>query len=288
MTQNGPAASPTVLRMILGRQLQALREKAGLSYEQAAETIYASPWTVRRMERAEGGLKPLAVKGLLVAYGITDAGEIDIFLALTRDANKPGWWHSYADVLPPWFRIFPGLEAAAELIRSYEPHCVPGLLQTEDYARAIFAAGDPNAPPGEADRKIALRLARQQLLARPGAPHLWVVMDETALRRPADGAAVMRGQLDRLIGACEQPTITLQILPHTAGPHPAMYGTFHVFRFPDHQLPDIVCGENLTSAFYLDKPADTAAYLQALDRISAQAAPAAHTPTILRDARKET
>src|ERR1700689_2802986 len=137
------AASPTVLRIILGRQLQTLREEAGLSYEQAAGTIYASPWTLRRMEKGEVGLKLNYVKSLLVAYGVTDAGEIDAFLDLAREANKAGWWQSYADVLPAWFRVFPGLEQAASLIRGYEPHCVPGLLQTEEYARALTIAGYP-------------------------------------------------------------------------------------------------------------------------------------------------
>jgi Domain of unknown function (DUF5753)/Helix-turn-helix domain len=287
VTDARAGGGPTVLRMILARQLQALREKAGLTYEQAAEAIYASPWTVRRMERAEGGLKPLAVKGLLVAYGVTDVREIDAFLALTREASKPGWWHSYNDVLPSWFRIFPGLEQAAELIRGYEPHCVPGLLQTEDYARANVRAGFPDAPKEEVERLVQVRMTRQQVLTRPDPPHLWVVMDETVLRRPAGGREVMRGQLDRLIDAADLPGVTLQVVPFAAGPHPAMYGMFHVFRFPAQELPDIVYGENMTSAFYLDKPGDAAAYLQALDRISAQAAPAEQTVNILRDTRKE-
>src|SRR5215472_16022453 len=141
MAERPSATAPTVLRMMLGRQLQTLREKTGLNHEQAAAAIYASPWTIRRMERAEGGLKLQNVKGLLLAYGITDVREIDSFLALARDANTPGWWHSYTDVLPSWFRTFVGLEEAATLIRGYEPHCVPGLLQTPDYARALTVAG---------------------------------------------------------------------------------------------------------------------------------------------------
>jgi hypothetical protein len=279
--------SPTVLRMVLARQLQELRERAGLSYEQAAGAIYASPWTIRRMERAEGTLKPLNVKGLLVAYGVTDAAEIDAFLALARKAGKPGWWHTYSDVLPPWFRVFPGLEEAAELIRGYEPHCVPGLLQTEDYARATVSAGYPDAPRQETDRRVALRMGRQQLLARPDPPSLWLVIDEGVLHRLAGSPAVMHAQLDHLINAARQPGITLQVLPFAAGPHPAMYGTFHVFRFADQELPDIVCAENMTSAFYLDKPPEAAAYVHALDRICAQAAPASKTVQIFCNARKE-
>lgn len=280
-------ASPTVLRIILGRQLQTLREKAGLSYEQAADAIYASAWTLRRMEKAEVGLKLNYVKSLLMAYGITDVREIDTFLGLAREANKPGWWHSYTDVLPAWFRVFPGLEQAAELIRGYEPHCVPGLLQTEDYARALTIAGYPNATPEQTERRVALRLTRQRILTRPQPPHLWVVIDEAVLRRPVGGPAVMRVQLDRLIDATGRAPITLQVLPLAVGAHPAMYGMFQLLRFPAPELPDIAYVENLTSAFYLDKPADVATYTEALDRLSAQASPADSTAGILRRIRKD-
>src|SRR5580704_6303033 len=146
--------SPTVLRMILARQLQALRQKAGLTYEQAAQAIYSSEWTIRRVERAEGGLKPLTVKSLLQAYGVTDPGEIETFVALSRDASKPGWWHSYDDVLPPWFRTAVGLEESASLIRAYEPQVVPGLLQTEGYVRAITVASFPAASEDFAERAV--------------------------------------------------------------------------------------------------------------------------------------
>jgi len=275
--------------MILGKQLQALREKAGLSYEQAAEAIYSSPWTVRRMERAEGGLKPLTVKGLLAAYGITDAAETGAFLALCREASKPGWWHSYNDVLPGWFRTFVGLEEAASSVRGYDPHWIPGLLQTADYAHASVRTGFPDATDSEAERRVALRLARQQILNRPEPPRVWLVIDETALRRPAatTGAAVMRTQIDRLIEAAAQPRVTVQVLPFSAGLHPAMYGPFRIFRFDASELPDIVYAETMTSAYYLDKPDEVGEYAKALDRICAQAAPPGQTAHILTTIRKE-
>jgi transcriptional regulator with XRE-family HTH domain len=289
MTEARPGGSPTVLRMILGRQLQALREKAGLSYDQAAEAIYSSSYTIRRMERAEGGLKPLTVKSLLMAYGITDVREIDAFLALARDASKPGWWHSYNDVLPAWFRTLIGLEEAASLIRGYDPHSVPGLLQTPDYARANVATGFPDATAEEITRRVELRLARQHILNRPDPPKLWLVIDETALRRPAatTGTDVMRAQLDTLTEAAQRPNITVQLLPFTAGMHPAMYGPVRIFRFETQEQPDIVYGESMTSAWYLDKPEETALYTQALDRASAQATPGAGTVKVLRQIRKE-
>ena len=282
---------PTVLRMILGRQLQALREKAGMSYDEAAEVIYTSSATVRRMERAEGALKPLNVKSLLMAYGITDVREVDAFLALARDASKPGWWHSYDDVLPSWFRTLIGLEEAASLIRGFDPHSVPGLLQTPGYARANVQTGFPDAAEEEVTRRVDLRLARQHILTRPDPPRLWLVIDETVLTRPVatTGPEVMREQVDKLIEAAARPNITLQVLPLAAGLHPAAYGPFRIFRFDfdGHEQPDIVYGESMTSAFYIDKPDETALYAQALDRISAQAAPARDTAGILRKIRKE-
>jgi hypothetical protein len=280
--------SPTVLRMILSRQLQALREKAGLSYLEAGEAIYSSEWTIRRMERSEGGLKPLTLKSLLMAYGITDKSEIDVFLALARQAGTPGWWHSYDDILPAWFRTAVGLEEAATLIRAYEPQVIPGLLQTQGYIRAITAASFPAATDDFSERAVALRLARQQLLHRPDPPRYWVVLDETALRRPIGSRHVMRDQIEHLIQAAQRPGITLQVIPFTAGWHPALYGMFWIFRFPDDQLPDIVYSEALTGANYLSKPEETARYTEALDRMCAQAATPAHTITILRDIMKET
>ena len=288
MTETQPGGSPTVLRMILARQLQALREKAGMTYEQAGQAIYSSEWTIRRMERAEGGLKPLTVKSLLMAYGITDPGEIDAFLALARDATKPGWWHRYDDVLPSWFRVAVGLEESAALIRAYQPQVVPGLLQTEGYIRAITAASFPAATQDFAERAVALRLARQHLLTRPEPPKYWVVLDETVLRRPVGGHKVMRAQLEHLIAAAGQPNITIQVIPFAAGWHPALYGMFNIFRFPAAQLPDIVYTEALTGAYYLNKPEESARYTEALDRMCAQAASPKHTITILRDVVKET
>jgi transcriptional regulator with XRE-family HTH domain len=279
--------SPTVLRMILGRQLQALREKAGLSHQQAADAIYSSEWTIRRIEAGKGALKPLNIKSLLIAYGVTDVREIDAFLGLARDASRPGWWHSYGDVLPDWFKVAVGLEESASLIRAYEPQVVPGLLQTEAYVRAITAASFPSEQEEESERRVALRLARQDLLERPAPPEYWIVLEETVLRRPIGGRKVMRGQVEHLIEAASRPDITVQVLPFAAGWHPAMYGMFNIFRFPDDAMPDVVYSEALTSATYLNKPEETTQYTEALDRMAAMAATPDQTITILRQILKE-
>ncbi len=279
--------SPTVLRMILGRQLQALREQAGLSYQQAADAIFASEWTLRRIEAGKGSLKPLNIKSLLVTYGVTDVREIDAFLGLARDASRPGWWHSYGDALPDWFKVAVGLEESASLIRAYEPQVVPGLLQTEAYARAITAASFPAEKEEDSERRVALRLARQDLLKRPAPPEYWAVLEETVLRRPIGGPEVMRGQVESLLKCAAQPNIAIQVLPFSAGWHPAMYGMFNIFRFPDDTIPDVVYSEGLTSAYYLNKTEETAKYTEAIDRMAAQAASPDQTITILREVLKE-
>jgi transcriptional regulator with XRE-family HTH domain len=282
-----PAAAPTVLRVVLGKRLADLREKAGVSYEQAGRALDVTHATVRRMEKAEVGLKLPYVEKLLTTYGVTDPVEVEGFLTLAREANRPGWWHRYRDVLPDWFSAFVSLEGEAGVIRAYEPHYVPGLLQTETYARAVLRAGLPNARPEAIERGLALRLERQALLTREKPPLLWVVIDETVLRRPIGGPEIMRAQIDRLIEACAMPTIRLQVMPFAAGPHPAMYGPFHIFRFELQELPDMVCAESLVGAVYFDERDDVSTFLEALDRMCAQAAPAHSTEAFLGRVRKE-
>ncbi|MFI9722639.1 helix-turn-helix domain-containing protein [Streptomyces sp. NPDC052396] len=282
-----PTGAPTVLRVVLGKRLQDLREKSGLSFQDAGQALDVTHATVRRMEKAEVGLKIPYVEKLLHLYGVHNQTEIEGFLALAREANRPGWWHRFRDVLPEWFSAFVSLEGEANVIRAYEPHYVPGLLQTEDYTRAVLRAGQPHAPQEEIERGVAVRQERQSLLGRENAPLLWVVMDETVLRRPIGGAEVMRAQISRLIEATELPHVRLQVMPFASGPHPAMYGPFHIFRFPIEELPDIAYAENLIGASYFDQRDDVSAFLEALDRMCAQAAPAHTTKAFLGGIRKE-
>lgn len=281
MTDARSGGAPTVLRVVLGKRLQDLREKAGFSYQQAGRALDVTHATIRRMEKAEAGLKIPYVEKLLRTYGVTDHAEIDIFVSLAREANQPGWWHRYRDVLPDWFSAFVSLEGAARVIRAYEPHYVPGLLQTADYAHAVLRAGLPTASEEEIARGVALRMERQSLLTRRDAPLFWVVLDETVLRRPIGGPGVMRAQTARLIEACALPNVRLQIMEFSAGPHSAMYGPFHIFRFQIQELPDVVFTESLVGAAYFDERDDVSAYLEALDRMCAQAAPALSTEAIL-------
>jgi transcriptional regulator with XRE-family HTH domain len=281
--------APSVLRMILGRQLEELRTRAGLTFEDAGVALGVSHSTIRRMEAAKvARLRQPDVEKLLQTYGVTDQREIDTFLKSVREANKRGWWHNYRDVLPDWFAAYLSLEQAASQIRAYEAQFVPGLLQTADYARALLGAGNPHAPSEATDRRVALRLRRQELLTREAPPRVWIVMDETVLRWPVGGPEVMRAQIDHLIEMNALPHVTLQIMPFGNGPHPAMRaGAFHLFRFRAPELPEIVYLSGLVGAVYLDKGDDVVVYREALDRLGAQSAPAGKTEAYLGAIRKE-
>ena len=285
-----PRSAPTVGQVVLGRRLQDLRERAGLKREEAAKVLRVAPATVRRMEMAEVGLKIPYLQLLLKSYGVSDE-EADAFVTLAEDANKPGWWQRYHDILPGWFSMYVSLEGAASLIRSYEPHFVPGLLQTEDYARGVLRSGAVGRTlaedPDVVERHVALRMQRQELITREDAPRLWMVMDETALRRPVGGPDVMRAQIDRLLEATELANVTLQIAEFASGPHPGTYGPFVLFRFAMSELPDMVYSEYLTGAVYLDARPEVATHLEVMDRMAAHAATAHRTKDILRDLRKE-
>ncbi|MFJ3582554.1 helix-turn-helix domain-containing protein [Streptomyces sp. NPDC090127] len=283
-----PRSAPTVGQVVLGRRLQDLRERAGLKREEAAKVLRVAPATIRRMETAEVALKIPYVQLLLQAYGVKDS-EAEAFVALAEEANLPGWWQRFHDVLPGWFSMYVSLEGAAGLIRAYEPQFVPGLLQTEGYARAILRSGAVGGSDAEEiERHVALRMERQSLLTREDAPKFWVIMDETVFRRPVgDGPEVMRDQLDRLLEASELPHVTLQIAEFASGHHPGTYGPFVLFRFAVPELPDMVYSEYLTGAVYLDARPEVASHLEVMDRMAAQAATAQRTKEILRGLRKE-
>ncbi|MFF3486138.1 helix-turn-helix domain-containing protein [Streptomyces sp. NPDC002701] len=282
-----PRSAPTVGQVVLGRRLLDLRERAGLKREEAARVLRVTAATVRRMEMAEVTLKIPYLQLLLKSYGVSDA-EAEAFVTLAEEANQPGWWQRFHDILPGWFSMYVSLEGAAALIRCYEPHFVPGVLQTEEYARGVMQSGAVGQTrPEDIERHVALRMQRQELLTREGAPRFWAVMDETALRRPVGGPAVMREQVDRLLEAAALPNVTLQIAPFSSGPHAGTYGPFVLFRFAMPELPDMVYSEYLTGAVYLDARSEVAAHLEVMDRMAAQAATAHRTKEILSDLRKE-
>ena len=274
-------AGPTVRRMVVGARLRRLRTELGLSRDEAAESIRASEWKIHRLENGQVGFKERDIIDLLRRYQVTDPAEVADFLALAREANAPGWWQHYGDVLPQWFRTYVDLESAASLIRTYEGQFVPGLLQTDGYMRAVVRGAHLEDSAEEVGRRVRLRMARQILLTREAPPRLWAVVDEAALRRPVGGREVMRGQLERLVEATKLANVTLQILPFDSGAHPAMVGSFSVLRFPDRELPDVVYLEHLTSALYLDKRDEVERYLNVMEVLCVESEPPARTVELL-------
>ena len=284
MTQGQSASAATVRLLVLGKRLRDLRVAAGKSLEDAAAALSVSVLAIRRIEQGQVKWKLPYIKVLLEEYRVSTE-EARIFLTLAAEANQPGWWYRYRDVLPDWFRAFVSLEEEASLIRAYEPHYMPGLMQTEAYARTVLHAGLHDAD--EIERRVRLRMERQQKLLQPGGLELWIVMDETVLRRPVVPPPVMREQLDHLIELVALPNVKLQVIPFALCIHEGMYGPFHCFRFPFPELQDIVYVETVLGSFYVDQYEDVTAFSEALDRMSALAPPPQRTEALLGAIRKE-
>ncbi|MFF0445258.1 helix-turn-helix domain-containing protein [Streptomyces sp. NPDC004609] len=282
-----PRSAPTVLQLVLARRLQKLRKAAGMTAQDVGRRLRLAHTTVTRIERAEVALKYVTVSALLEVYGV-DGAEKQDFLDLSEKANISGWWQDYRDVLPDIFSLYVSLEASAAQIRTYEPHFVPGLLQTEDYARSVLRLGFPRVEREELDRRTALRLERQLVLTRQDAPRLWVVMDETVLRRPVGGPEVMRAQIDRLMEACDLPNVALQIAEFRGGAHPGAYGPFALFRFDGIDFPDVLYCESLTRSAYIEGPDEISVYREVLDQMIVRATSPRKTRAVLSAIREET
>ena len=282
-----PRGGPTVLRMLLGIQLRRLREAKNITPEQAGYEIRASRSKISRVEHGRVGFKVRDVEDLLTLYGVSDGQERQRMLALAQQANNQGWWAKYDDIMPDWFESYVGLEQATSLIRTYELQFVPGLFQTEDYARAVTVLGHRSAPPSEIERRVGLRMQRQDLLATQEPPRIWAVIDESALRRPVGGRDVMRAQLRHLMEVAELPRVTLQVMPFSQGGHPAAGGSFTIMRFAEPDLPDIVYIEQLTGALYLDRRDEADNYMEVMNRLSAEAETPADSTDLLAEIIKD-
>jgi hypothetical protein len=272
--------NPTVPRILLGTELRRLRTAAGISRGTAGYAIRGSDSKISRMELGRISFKPRDVGDLLTLYGVRDGPERDMFFALMAQANAQSWWHSYADVVPTWFEAYLGLEDAASVIRCYETRLVPGLLQTEDYARSVIRLGNPLADPVEIERRVALRMNRARVLRRPHPPKVWAVIDEAVLRHPPGGRREqMRAQIDHVLELSRLPHVTVQVVPFGRGPTyaDAGAGPFSILRFPEAALADIVYLEQLTSATYLDKADDLDVYTTVMDQLCLDAVPATDT-----------
>jgi hypothetical protein len=286
-----PAASasgPTVARMMLGSHLRRFREAADVTSQRAAYVIRASRSKISRMENGRVGFKERDVIDLLALYGVSNEKTRATMVSLARQSNDSGWWSKYDDVTADWFEDYLGLEAAASVIRTFELQFVHGLFQTEAYARAVTLLGYSAATPDEIDRRVSLRLKRQDLLTGPAPPQVWSVIDEGALQRPVGGRAVMRAQIKRLIEVAELRHVTLQVVPFSMGGHAAAGGSFTVLRFSESDVPDVVYVEQLTSALYLDRREDVDHYMEVMNQLSIQALPPWETTHFLAQIIRDT
>jgi transcriptional regulator with XRE-family HTH domain len=272
------SSGPTVRRMMLGAQLRRLRECQEITRAQAGYQIRASESKISRLELGRVSFKVRDIEDLLTFYGIHDETERRTFLGMVEQSNTPGWWHRYSEVIPNWFNDYVGLEESASRIQSYELQLVPGLLQTEAYSRAVSCGGRDWAITEESERRVKLRMRRQKILARPEAPKLWAVLDESVLHRPIGGREVMRAQLDRLIEYVDMPHISLQVLPFEVSGI-AAETTFTLLRFPQPELPNIVYIEHLRNALYLDRLDEIEVYSRIFDQLMVDA----QTPQQTRD-----
>lgn len=282
---DGEVVGPTGPRMTLGALLRRLRESCGVSREAAGAEIGMSPRTVSRLELGWTRVKLRDVVALCGLYGVEDQLERATLVGLAKQASGPAWWHAFGDVVPGWFEPFLGFEDAASVIRTYEVQFIPGLLQTPEYAVAVIMLGYGHASPRQIERRLELRLRRQQILKRARPPRLWMVIDEAALRRPIGGAVTMFAQLRHLIDLCDSPHVTIQVLPFDAGAGAG--GAITVLRMREPELPDVVYLEQLTGALYPDEPEVVTYYRDVMNRLATQAEPPAASPAILRRILKE-
>ena len=259
-------AGPSVRRLILGSQLRRLRERSGISCAEAGYSIRGSASKISRMETGRISFKERDVEDLLTLYGLNDPDERAQLVSLVAASRQTGWWHRYNDRMPKWFEDYVGLEEAASRIQCWELQFVPGLIQTEAYARAAIVHGRPRAGAEEVDRLVELRMRRQRILDGTHPPRLWTVIDESVLRRSLGGPAVLKAQIDRLLELIELPHVSLQVIPFSRSGYVAE-GAFSILRFAESELPDIAYVEHLTGALYLERLDELEVYGRAFDRL---------------------
>ncbi|WP_199431843.1 helix-turn-helix domain-containing protein [Qaidamihabitans albus] len=258
---------PTVRRRRLASELRRLREAAELTIDEVGEKLECSASKISRIETGHVGVTPRDARDMLELYGITGDAQ-EALVQLAREARKRGWWQAYNEVFTG---AFVGLEADASSLRAFQALLVPGLLQTEDYARNVIRAMRPDAAEAEVERRVAARMARQQLLQDPVPPEYWAVVDEAVLRRVVGGPEVMVDQLARLAELAQLPHVTIQVVPFAAGAHPGMEGPFLILGFPEQVDPDVVYVDTTSSGLYLEMAPDVRRYSLMFDHLRAAA-----------------
>ncbi|MBP2323458.1 transcriptional regulator with XRE-family HTH domain [Kibdelosporangium banguiense] len=258
--------SPTVRRRRLDAELRRHREMSGRKIEEVAEYLGCRHPKISRIENGHGTIRPGDVRLMLDFYGV-HGPEAERLIRLARESRVKGWWHGYGDVLPEWLATYVGLEAEASASHVYEGEVVTGLLQTRDYARAVTLATVIGMSEDGADRRVTLRMKRQDRLFDDRPVELWAVHSEAALRRPVGGDAVMRKQLHHLMELAELPHINVQVLPVSVGEHPGMAGPFTILKFREETDPDVVYLDTQVGGLYLEKDNEITDYTRIFDQL---------------------
>jgi transcriptional regulator with XRE-family HTH domain len=263
------AQSPTVRRRRLALELRRLREAARLTCEEVAERLECSASKISRVETGRVSVSPRDVRDMLEIYGVPEQ-QRDSLVQLARESRQKGWWHAYGDSVQPQFATYLGLESAAAEIKTYEVNLIPGLLQTEEYARAVVTASMVNSSRSDVERRVALRMERQRL-QRANPPKLWAVLDEAALRRQVGGREVMRMQLEHLRETSALRNVSLQVIPFAGGAHPGMGRPFVILSFGEEADPDVVYLEDLASALWVENVEEVDRYQVYFNHLQATA-----------------
>lgn len=277
--------SPTVRRRRLGTELRRLRELAGLTCEQAGDHLGCSASKISRIETARVPARATDVQALCALYRAGDE-QGAVLVSLARESKTQGWWQRFDSALPDWFTTFVGLEAESVSIRTYEIQLVPGLLQTEAYARALFESAELSAPE-EVESAVAIRRSRQEILRGDSPPRYWAVLSEAALHRMVGGPSIMRDQLYHLVDMNELRNVTIQVIPSYAGAHPGMSTPFVILSFPDRADPEVTFVDYLTGALYLEKPEEVDQYNLAFSHLVAAAVSPVQSIDLIRATAKQ-
>jgi transcriptional regulator with XRE-family HTH domain len=262
---------PTIRLRRLGLELRHQREAAGLNLEEAAELLKRSPSSISRIEKGLHHVPVRDVEYFLGKYAVTEQAVHQRLYDLSRNGRKKGWWQKYADELSPETMDLIGLEADAVSIEFFELIFIPGLLQTEDYARAVIGIGQFARDSERVDRLVDVRVRRQQVLTRSDPPRLWAIVDEAALHREVGSIEVMRAQLQRLLDVSRSAQVTLQVLPFTAGAYRGMSGAFKILEVGEHGDLQVVVVDSLTEMSYREEEDEIRAYADTLDHLRAAA-----------------
>jgi transcriptional regulator with XRE-family HTH domain len=260
-----------------------LREAQSIKLEEVAERLGLAPSTLSRIETGKAPTRSAYLTSMMEIYGVDDPGQRQMLVEMAREGHRKGWWAVWEDVLPTGFGIYVGLEAEAASLRVYEAQVVHGLLQTEEYARAVMTTVRRRQSPAEIDRLVALRMQRQEVLLRADPLELWIILDESVIRRTMGSPGLMQRQLMHLLEAAQQPNITLQVLEFSSGLHPALNGPFVIIEFPERFDPDVVYSEGVGGQGYVEeREREVRQRAEAFDLLRAAALPPADSAELIR------